>query len=64
MAKSKYIIHVDVKDLADASLVAQSADLHYRPAIDEKRKVILSKRFEVHETRTGTIVVNYKKGAK
>ena len=56
----KFIFNVAPKDLPEAAIVAQSADKNYRPAIDPKRKVILDKRFLVHETATGTIVVNYK----
>lgn len=48
-------------DFEKAANAAIAADKHYRQVIGPKEPMILGKIFFVHETATGTIVVNYKK---
>lgn len=47
-------------DLRAAVDAAIAADKSYRQVISPKQPMILGKIFLVHETATGTIVVNYK----
>ena len=62
MTLPKVIIRgIAPNDWSAAVKVVATAHEHYRGAIDEKRKVKLDKRFNVHETNTGTLVVTYAK---
>ena len=59
----KTILNVNHCDIAAAAQVAVSASQNYRDVIGPKQKLeftIGKKRFVVHETAKGTIVVNYK----
>lgn len=58
----KTILNVDHCDISAAAEVAVNASKNFRKGIGPKQKVqftIGKKRFEVHETAKGTIVVNY-----
>jgi hypothetical protein len=55
----KGIAQADWKAAIDAAI---AADKSYREIIGPRKPIILGKKFVVHETATGTIVVQYKKG--
>jgi len=52
--------NIDPKDWAAAIKVATDWDKWHNKPGQQKHVTIMSGMFQVHETKTGTIVVNYK----
>jgi hypothetical protein len=56
----KIILNVPIEQAEAAAKVAQTFNSWYNTSGWDKRKIKFDKYYEVHETKTGTIVVNAK----
>ena len=56
----KIILNVPIEQAAKAAEVAQTFNSWYNTPQWDKKKIKFDSRYEVHETATGTIVVNAK----
>lgn len=58
----KIILNVPIEQAETAAKIAQDFHTWFnKPDVWEKKKIEFEKHFTVHETKTGTIVVNVKK---
>jgi hypothetical protein len=60
MGKQKIILDVPIEKSGDALEAAQTFSAWYDTPDWDKKKITFDKWFTVHETQTGTIVVNSK----
>jgi hypothetical protein len=54
----KFIFHVSQSKLADAIKLVDTYNKWYNTPKWDKAKIKFDKKFTIHETKTGTVVVN------